>query len=133
MPVPYSLVPNPCVSVQFVSMKPKASAAKTPASQALSTPKLGPITMAIDIGGSGLKAMLLSAVGQPVSERQRLPTPAIPTAHMVLRGLEKLRELLPAFDRVSVGFPGVVKRGITWSAFNLHSSWAGFPLQAELE
>src|SRR5215469_13746740 len=114
-------------------MKPKAAAAVTPAAKALSTSKVGPITLAIDIGGSGLKAMLLSAKGDPVSERQRIPTPAIPTARLVLNALDKLRALMPAFDRVSVGFPGVVKRGITWSAFNLHPSWTGFHLQAELE
>jgi polyphosphate glucokinase len=35
--------------------------------------------MSIDIGGSGLKAMLLDAAGKPVSERQRVLTPAMPT------------------------------------------------------
>jgi polyphosphate glucokinase len=114
-------------------MKPKAAAKPTPASEALSKTAVGPITLAIDIGGSGLKAMPLDAVGHPVSERQRIPTPAIPTANAVMRDLEKLRELLPKFDRVSVGFPGVVKRGVTWSAFNLHPTWSGFPLQHELE
>ena len=114
-------------------MKPKALAKPTPASTAISTKTLGPITLAIDIGGSGLKAMLLDATGKPVSERQRLPTPKIPTANAILKGLEMLRALLPKFDRVSVGFPGVVKRGVTWSAFNLHPSWRGFPLQNELE
>jgi polyphosphate glucokinase len=44
-----------------------------------------------------------------------------------------LRAQLPKFDRVSVGFPGVIKRGVTMGAVNLHPSWAGFPLQAELE
>lgn len=89
--------------------------------------------MAIDIGGSGLKAMLLSPAGEPLSERERIPTPAIPTPHAVLGGLDKLRGALPSFDRVSVGFPGVVKRGTTFSAFNLHPKWAQFPLQDELE
>jgi polyphosphate glucokinase len=89
--------------------------------------------MAIDVGGSGLKAMLLDATGKPVSERQRIETPAIPTPIAVLHGLEKLKAMLPKFDRVSIGFPGVVKRGTTWTAFNLHPKWAGFPLQAELE
>jgi len=80
--------------------------------------------MTIDIGGSGLKAMLLDAAGKPVSERQRVPTPAIPTPEAVLAGLDDLRKLIGDFDRVSVGFPGV----------NLHPLWAtGFPLQAELE
>src|SRR6202041_1993566 len=38
----------------------------------------GPITLAIDIGGSGLKAMLLDPEGKPASERERLPTPETP-------------------------------------------------------
>jgi len=114
-------------------MKPKAPAQPTPASKALKKTISGPITLAIDVGGSGLKAMLLDAAGMPVSERERVPTPAIPTARAVLRELDKLHAKLPKYDRVSVGFPGVVKRGITWSAFNLHPSWSGFHLQAELE
>jgi len=93
-----------------------------------------PITMAIDIGGSGLKAILLDAKGKPVSERQRVLTPAIPTPTAVLAGLDELRKMMPPFDRISVGFPGVVKFGCTYLAFNLHPLWAkGFPLQAELE
>ena len=94
----------------------------------------GPITMSIDIGGSKLKALLQDPAGKPVSERQRVVTPAVPTPEAVLAGLEELRKLLPGFDRVSVGFPGVVKRGCTYLGFNLHPLWAmGFPLQAELE
>jgi polyphosphate glucokinase len=94
----------------------------------------GPVTMSIDIGGSGLKAMLLDPSGKPVSERQRVITPAVPTPEAVLGGLEELRKLFADFDRVSVGFPGVVKHGCTFGAFNLHPLWVGgFPLQAELE
>ncbi len=92
-----------------------------------------PITMAIDIGGSGLKAMLLDAEGHPVSERQRLATPAVATPKAVLKGLDQLRNALPAFDRVSVGFPGVIKKGVTYTAANLHPAWYGFPLEKELE
>ena len=94
----------------------------------------GPITLSIDIGGSGLKAMLLDAAGKPVSERQRVLTPAIPTPEAVLPALDELRKMMGPCDRVSVGFPGVVKHGCTYAAFNLHPLWAtGFPLQAELE
>ncbi len=92
-----------------------------------------PITVSIDIGGSGLKAMLLDAKGRPVSERQRVATPAIPTPLAVLKGLEELRKMLPNFDRVSVGFPGVTKKGVTYTAANLHPRWYGFPLEKELE
>lgn len=93
----------------------------------------GPITLAIDIGGSGLKAMLLDRNGQPVSERMRIPTPVIPTTRAVLRELDKLAAGLKGFDRVSVGFPGVVKRGVTYAAFNLHPTWAKFAFQVELQ
>jgi polyphosphate glucokinase len=93
----------------------------------------GPITLAIDIGGSGLKAMLLDSTGKPASERQRVVTPAVPTPPLVLGGLDELRKLLPGFDRVSIGFPGVIKRGTTYTAANLHPGWVGFPLQLELE
>ena len=102
-------------------------AGKSPISGKGPTAGNGPITLAIDIGGSGLKAMLLDAAGQPVSERQRVVTPAVPSPKAVLVGLDTLRELLPAFDRVSVGFPGVIKHGTTFTAVNLHPGWAGFP------
>jgi polyphosphate glucokinase len=51
----------------------------------------------------------------------------------VLKGLDKLRAQFSGLDRVSVGFPGVIKRGITYTAANLHPKWMDFPLQAELE
>src|ERR1700722_8444861 len=92
-----------------------------------------PITMCIDIGGSGLKAMLIDAKGHPVSERQRVITPTVPTPRAVLKGLEELRKALPNFDRVSVGFPGVIKKGVTYTAANLNPAWYGFPLEKELE
>lgn len=112
-------------------MKLKPAAA-TPSSQKATTGR-GPITMAIDVGGSGLKAMLLDPKGHPISERMRIPTPAIPTPRLCINGLDKLKAMLPVFDRVSVGFPGVIKRGTVWSAFNLHPGWVGFPLQQQLE
>jgi polyphosphate glucokinase len=93
----------------------------------------GPVTFSIDIGGSGLKAMLLDGKGEPLSERQRVPTPAIPTPLAVLKGLDRLAALLPGFDRISVGFPGVIKHGVTYTAVNLHPRWMKFPLQQELE
>jgi polyphosphate glucokinase len=89
--------------------------------------------MSIDIGGSGLKAMLLDAQGTPISERRRVPTPAIPTPEAVIEGLNQLRQQMAEFDRISVGFPGIVKHGRTFGAFNLHPLWAtGYPLEVEL-
>jgi polyphosphate glucokinase len=116
-----------------MAIKRKSKIAETRGLKGRRTETIHPVTLSIDIGGSGLKAMLLDRSGNPISERQRVPTPAIPTPAAVLKGLNKLQQMLPGFDRVSVGFPGVIKRGITYTAANLHPRWALFPLQKELE
>jgi len=131
-PVPYSLFLRPLSPLQFLLMTAKAKNSPAPARRAASSTK-GPITLAIDIGGSGLKAMLLDPKGKPVSERERVDTPAIPTPVQVLRRLDELHKRLSTCDRVSVGFPGVIKNGITYTAVNLHPRWMNFPLQKELE
>lgn len=97
-----------------------------------SSNKNGPVTLAIDIGGSGLKVMLLDTAGKPLSERQRVVTPAVPTPRAVLKALDGLVAGLPRFDRVSVGFPGVVKKGVTYTAANLHPAWANFHFEEAL-
>lgn len=117
-------------------MNPKTAAPAVPAPKAenrVLAAQPGPVTLSIDIGGSGIKAMLLDVRGKPISARERILTPAVATPSAVLRTLEKLRARLAGFDRVSVGFPGVVKHGVTYAAFNLHPKWALFPLERELE
>lgn len=91
------------------------------------------VTLAIDIGGSGLKMLALDNEGKPLTERLRVPTPDPPTPPRLLAALEKLREQMPPFDRVSIGYPGVVKLGVTLTAANLHPRWIGYPLEAELQ
>lgn len=92
-----------------------------------------PDTLCIDIGGTGLKIMVLDARSKPLTERLRTATPDQPTPAKVLAELDKLKEQAPAFDRVAVGFPGVIKRGIVYTAANLHPQWVEFNLQKELE
>jgi polyphosphate glucokinase len=93
----------------------------------------GPITLAIDIGGSGLKIQALSPEGTPISDRLRVPTPNPATTKAILKALDDLKVSVPLFDRVSVGFPGVIKQGITLTAANLDPSWIDFPLAKTLE
>src|SRR5690242_11946151 len=106
-------------------MKPKPSAT-------LAKSHPAPFTLAVDIGGTGIKAEKLDALGTPVSERQRIPTPKKPTPAKVLKILERLAGGAGKFDRVSIGFPGVVKRGIVYTAANLGDSWKSFDLQKAL-
>jgi polyphosphate glucokinase len=91
------------------------------------------VTLAVDIGGTGLKMLCLDPEGKPLTERLRVPTPDPPTPARLLAVLDKLREQMPDFDRVSVGYPGVIKKGVVLSAANLHPRWIGYPLQADLE
>lgn len=89
-------------------------------------------TLAIDIGGTGLKALILDATGAALTERTRVETPRPATTEAVLDALVGLVKDLPSYDRVSVGFPGVVVDGVTKTAPNLDPSWEGFDLSAEL-
>jgi polyphosphate glucokinase len=90
------------------------------------------VTLAVDIGGSGLKMLCLDAEGKPLTDRLRVPTPAPPTPTRLLTALDELKAKMPSFDRVSVGFPGVVKSGMTMTAVNLDPKWVGYPLEANL-
>jgi polyphosphate glucokinase len=84
------------------------------------TPKTGhPYTLAIDIGGTGLKASVLDAAGTMVAERVRIPTtyPLAPEGEGgLVERLAILIEKLPEADRVSAGFPGMVRGGVILSA-----------------
>jgi polyphosphate glucokinase len=71
-------------ALQFLLMTTQIRKAPSSAPRAVKKTS-NPITISIDIGGSGLKAMLLDAAGKPVSERVRLATPAVPTPRSVLR------------------------------------------------
>ena len=92
-----------------------------------------PYTLAIDIGGSGIKSLLLDGQGNPISDRLRKPTPrpAIPSA--ILLVIQELAIAHGQFHRLAVGFPGVIRNGITRGAINLDPSWDDFPLQRVLQ
>ena len=89
-------------------------------------------TLTIDIGGSGIKAMILDVEGNPIGNRRRVPTPRPARPDAVLEAIVKLTEGQSDFDRVSVGFPGVIRKGVTETAVNLHKDWIGFDLEGTL-
>jgi polyphosphate glucokinase len=89
-------------------------------------------TLCVDIGGSGIKVIVCDERGKPISERARAETPQPGTPLAILRVLDTLVKTQPAFDRVSVGFPGVVRKGVTETAYNLSPKWVGLNLAREL-
>jgi polyphosphate glucokinase len=91
-------------------------------------------TLAFDIGGSGLKASLLDERGEMITARARVDTPKPCPPELLLEKLVELTAQLPPFDRVSVGFPGPVRKGRTLSSANLGSDeWNGFDLRRAIE
>ena len=89
-------------------------------------------TLTIDIGGSGIKAMVLDTEGNPIGGRKRVSTPRPAKPDPVLDAIVKLAKKQSDFDRVSVGFPGVMRKGMTETAVNLHKDWIGFDLEGTL-
>lgn len=97
-----------------------------------SLPSTSPRTLAIDIGGTGIKELVLDNQGHALSSREVLatPKPALPGA--VLDVIASMAGRQPAFDRIAVGFPGVVRQGVTITAPNLGPEWEGYPLEQRL-
>ena len=78
-----------------------------------------PYTLSIDVGGTGLKASVLSKDGVMVADRVKVETkyPMPPEGDTgLIAALTALVKPLPAADRVSCGFPGMVRNGLVLSA-----------------
>jgi polyphosphate glucokinase len=75
-----------------------------------------PFTLAIDIGGTGLKADVLDKHGDPVAGRVRVPTTYPMPPEKMVSTLKSLAHKLPKAQRTSAGFPGMVRSGHILSA-----------------
>jgi len=92
-----------------------------------------PYTLAIDIGASHTKASVLDRAGAFLADRVRIPTPVGSAPEDIVTAIVDLVAPLPAFERVSVGFPGAVRDGVVRTAPNLdHDGWKGFDLAGAL-
>jgi polyphosphate glucokinase len=90
-------------------------------------------TLAIDIGGSGLKAAVVDANGTFVGERVRIDTPVGAAPDAIVALLAELVRDLPDHERVAVGFPGMVRDGVVRTAPNLgNDAWSGYDLAKAL-
>ncbi len=95
--------------------------------------------LALDIGGTGVKAALLDRDGHMLTERLKVATPHPCPPEALIAAIVELVEPLRAgesggFQRVAVGFPGVVKNGKILTAPNLGTAeLAGFDLGGTLQ
>ena len=91
------------------------------------------LTLAIDVGGTGLKASVVDEAAQMLTDRVRVPTPVGAPPQQIVKVLADMVAPLGAFDRVSVAFPGVVRGGRVLTAPNLGNDlWQGYDLAREL-
>lgn len=105
-----------------------------------------PRTLSFDIGGTGLKASVLSKHGELLHEPVHTPTPYPLRPEQLVSALATLATGLPTYQRVSAGFPGMMRSGRILSAphfisptgpegkpsAQLVKAWAGFDLQSAL-
>src|SRR5512133_1668663 len=91
-------------------------------------------TLAIDVGGTALKASVLDARGTMIVDSVRIATPYPCPPKVLIKALVDLVKPLPAFDRVSVGFPGYVRddKVITAPHFG-NDIWRGFDVVKALK
>jgi polyphosphate glucokinase len=92
----------------------------------------GARTLAVDIGGTGIKTMLLDHEGKPLTDRLRAKTPTPATPKAISAIIVDFAKQLGEFDRVSIGFPGVIKKGVVYTAANLDKKWIKYDFAGNL-
>lgn len=75
--------------------------------------------LVIDIGGSNIKATILSTKGKVIQEYQKVETPTKANPKNLLAAIIALTKKFPSFDKIAVGFPGFIKQGVVFTAPNL--------------
>ncbi len=82
--------------------------------------------LGIDIGGSGIKGAVVDVdKGVLKTDRLRLATPKDPGRKAVTDVVKTIVEHFEWDGPVGCTFPGVIKKGVVYSAANLKSTWVG--------
>jgi len=89
--------------------------------------------LCIDIGGSHIKGSILSEEGKMLEAYVKKETPKKPVPENVLITIKELASNFTGFDKISVGFPGYVKKGVIVTAPNLGTKdWTGVDLSNKI-
>ncbi len=90
--------------------------------------------LAIDIGGSHIKATILNGKGDFLQKYERENTPKPTTPSSVLNLIATIAKRFPEYDKVAAGFPGYVKGGIIKTAPRLGTDlWRNYDLAESLQ
>ena len=90
--------------------------------------------LCIDVGGTGLKAAVISPGGKFLVKRVRVKTPKRRKPRDIVKALTELAAPIGRFDHVTIGFPGMIRDGkvLTAPAFGTND-WKGFHLAAAVQ
>ena len=104
------------------------------------------MTLSIDCGGLSLKASVLDEAGTMHAQSISVPTPYPLSPTLLMETFADMAKKLPKFDRITVGFPGMVRHGVivytphyinvrgprTKVDPELAEAWRGYDLQSNL-
>jgi polyphosphate glucokinase len=89
--------------------------------------------LSIDIGGSHIKGTILNQKGELLKDYEKVVTPSPASPENLIKAIKALVKDFPAYDKISVGFPGYVKDGVIKTAPNLDTTlWKDFDLAKKL-
>ena len=104
------------------------------------------MTLAIDCGGLSIKASVLDGKGTLHAQPISTPTPYPLSPAKLITTFQELADQLPAFDRVTIGMPGMIRHGVvvhtphyintkgplTKVDPDLLTQWRGFDMQSSV-
>ncbi len=90
--------------------------------------------LAIDIGGTHIKATIINDDGKFLKEYESENTPQPSSPEKVMAVIEDLAKYFPEYDKITAGFPGYIKDGTIKTAPKLGNSlWKDYDLRKQLE
>ncbi len=89
--------------------------------------------LGIDIGGTGVKgAPVNTRTGELLAERYRIPTPQPATPEAVVEVVGEIVESFNWKGAIGCTVPGVVRRGVIYTAANIDNAWIGADAAAHI-
>ncbi len=86
--------------------------------------------LGIDVGASGIKGALVDLEkGKLYGERFRVPTPQPSTPEAMAGAVAEITRFFNYKGIIGVGFPSIVKNGVSLSAANIDEHWIGTSIE----
>lgn len=87
--------------------------------------------LGIDVGATGIKGAIVNVeTGELMTERIKIKTPKPATPDAILTVIKEIkRKLKYTGEKVGIGFPSVVKKGMVLSAANIDKSWINYDIK----